>query len=80
MEALILSATAKQFIVRPHFDDRPSGQHHDPIGLLNRGQTMGNDEGRSPLHQIGKSQLDDSFGLGIQCRCRFVENKQGRVS
>jgi len=36
VEPLVLSATAKQLVVRPHFDDRPSGQHHDSIGLLNR--------------------------------------------
>jgi len=50
MEPLILSATAQQLVVRPDFDNRSSGQHHNPIGLLNRGQPMGNDNGRSTLH------------------------------
>ncbi len=36
MEPLILPPAAKQLLVCPHFDDRASGQHHDPIGLLNR--------------------------------------------
>lgn len=35
MEPLILSATAKQLLMRTHLDDRSSGQHHDSIGLLN---------------------------------------------
>jgi hypothetical protein len=80
MEPLVLSPTAKQLIVRSLFDDRASGHDHDPIGLLNRGQPMGNHDGRSILHQIGKGQLDDPLGLGVQRRRRFVEDEQGRVA
>ncbi len=50
MEPLVLSPAAKQLVVRPHFDDRAASQDHDPIGLLNRRQSMGNDDGRPILH------------------------------
>jgi hypothetical protein len=80
MEPLVLSPMSKQLIVRPHFDDQSPGQNDDPIGSLNRGQPMGNDDGRSIFHQIGERQLDDSFGLGVQCRRRFIENEQGGVA
>jgi hypothetical protein len=61
MKPLVLSPASKQLVMGPHFDNRASGQHHDPIGLLNGGQPMGNDDGRSILHQIGERQLDDPF-------------------
>jgi len=75
MEPLVLPPAAKQLVVSPHFDDRALGQDHDPIGPLNRGQPMGNDDGRSIFHQIGEGQLDDPFGLGVQRRRRFIENE-----
>ena len=80
MEPLILSPAAEQLVVRPHLDDRAPGQHHDPIGLLNRGQPMGNDDGCPIFHQIDEGQLDDPFGLGVQRRRRFIEDEQGRVT
>ena len=80
MEPLVLPPAEKQLVVCPYFDNRPSGQDHDPIGPLNRGQSVGNDDGRSIFHQIGEGQLDDPFGLGVQGRRRFIKDEQRRVA
>src|ERR1043165_2958327 len=68
MKSLVLSPSSKELVMRPHFDNRASVQHHDSISLLNSGQPMGDDYGRSILHQVGERQLDDPFGLGAQRR------------
>lgn len=39
----VQAALRQQRFVRPLFRDTPVIQHHDPVGLLHRGQAMGDD-------------------------------------
>ena len=65
--------------MRSRFDDPSFIQHDDPIGILDGGQSMGDDQCRSILHQFLQRILDAALRPGIQRRGRFVENQYGRI-
>ncbi len=53
--------------------------HHDnPMGILDRGEAVGNNEGSTPLHQMLNRLLNQLFHLRIQGRGGFVENQNRR--
>ena len=44
-----------------------------------RGEAMGDDEGRTVLHQMLERLLYEPFGLGVERRGSFVENEHGWI-
>ena len=43
-----------------------SGQNGDPVGSLDRGESMGDHERGPALHEIGQGHLDHALRLRIQ--------------
>src|SRR5690349_16130411 len=54
-------------------------QHKDLVGAPNGCQTMRDDKGGPPHHQIGEGFLHVKFGFGVKFRSGFIENKDRRV-
>ena len=61
------------------FDDAAVVHHGDVVGVLDRGQTVGDHEGRAPLHQGVHPLLDESFRTRVDGRGRLVQDEHGRV-
>ena len=60
----------------PYF---PVFEYHDSIGRPDRLESVGNDDGRSALHEGFQCRLNDRFGLSIDARSRLVEYEYLRV-
>ncbi len=54
-------------------------QHDDLIGFGNRAQAVGDGDHRAPLPRAGQRVLDLLLGVGIQRRCRLVQQQDRRV-
>ena len=54
-------------------------EYQNTIRMLNRRQSVGNHEHCAPLQQSVDRLLHQSFTLGIERRCGFVENEDWRV-
>ncbi len=80
MQAAIGASLPKQFVMRARFNDSPSIQDDDSISVLNSREPVCDHQRRSILHQIGQGQLYDPFRLGVECRCRFIEDQKRRVT
>ena len=65
--------------MRALLDDAPVLHHRDHVGVAHRGQTVGDDQGRAPLHQVLEGPLDDRLGLGVERRGGLVEDQDRRV-
>src|SRR5947207_15465764 len=54
-------------------------EHDDLVDVVDRSETMGNDESRSAAHEFFDRLHDGSFGGGIERGGRFVEKQDRRV-
>lgn len=54
-------------------------QHHDGVGVLDRGEPVGNDEHRAAFHQSVHALLDNGLGVGVDGRGCLVQDHHGRV-
>ena len=79
IELIIFSLLGDQVIVRTALDDAALFHNHDTVGVLYRGETMGDDKGRAALHQGIHTVLDKLFGTGINGGCRFIKNQCRRI-
>ena len=61
------------------FLDAVLGKHQDSLGVLDSGQTMGNDERGAVFGQFLKRILNDALTFVIQRRGRFVKDQDRRV-
>lgn len=66
-----------QLFVAASLDNPPLIEHHDLIGVPDRGQTMGDGYQRAVSEKCCEAALDRQFRLGVQCTGRFVQNKDG---
>ena len=49
--------------------------YHYLVSVLYSRQPVGDDNGRTVLHQVGESVLHKPLALSIESRCRLVQNK-----
>ena len=54
-------------------------EHEDAVGVANGSEAMGDDEGRSPLHQPLEGDMHQPFAFGVEGARRFVEQQDGRI-
>lgn len=55
------------------FDDTPCFEHHDVVGPLNGGETVGNHQSGGILQGVVDSLLNELFGDGVKAAGGFVE-------
>src|SRR5215208_2897321 len=79
VQPAIDSASNDKFLMRALFADTVLSHHHDPVSVFNRCEAVGNHERRASFGQLGERLLDELFGLGIECRCSFIQNENRRI-
>ena len=68
-----------QFIMAARLDDFPPVHHHQPVGFVQGGQTVGDRDRGAAAHQVVQCLLNFLFGLGIDGRGRFIEDQDARI-
>ena len=68
-----------QFVVVADFDDLAAIEHHQPVGLAQRRQAVGDGDGGAAMDQVVEGFLDFLLGRGIHRRGGFVEDQDARV-
>ncbi len=51
----------------------------DAVGILDGGETVGDDEGGACGHEVVERVLDELFGLGVHTGGGFIEDEDGLV-
>src|ERR1700692_98909 len=64
-----------QGFVRSPLDDFSAFDHQDLIRPANRGEAMRDHKSRAPLHEIGKTVLDQRLRFGIEARRSLIEDQ-----
>ena len=68
-----------QLLVGAGLDDPASLHHHQPVGVAQGGEPVGDGKGGAPLHQMGQGLLDVFLGLYIDRGGGLVEDEDTRV-
>ena len=79
MQLVILALSGHEIFMGALFNDFPTDNNHDAMGIRNGGQAMGNHKSGSSLHQIFQSLLHQHFRFGIQSGGGLVKDQYGRV-
>lgn len=79
VKACVIAIERQQLGMTPALDNTPLIHDENQIGLLDRRQTVGDHQRRTPLHHLIQGSLDMPLGLRVQRRGRFVENQQGCI-
>ena len=64
-----------QLFVGAGLDDPALVQHDDQVGVGDRAQAVGDDEGRAAPEQVGQRGLDELLALGVEVARGFVEDR-----
>ncbi len=67
-------AIGEELGVRAHLNGQAAVHHHDKVGVDDRRQPVGDDEGGSAAEQIGQRSLDQDLGGGVQRASRLVQD------
>ena len=79
MQSAVHAADRDEFLMRALLGDALFRDDDDAVRILDRRESMGNDERRAALRQLGQRLLNRRFGLRIQRRCRLIENENRRI-
>ena len=78
-ETGVMTVEGKELVVGATFDDASVVQDADEVGVPDSAESMRDDECGAVTHKVLQGLLNELFGLGVECGCGFVEDKQGRV-
>ena len=78
-EIRVQPATGHEFSMCAHVDDASAVHHHDAVGALHSGESMGDDEGGAPLHGLFERGLHSPFALRVERAGGFVQQQQRGV-
>jgi len=67
----------EKFLVPPALDDAPVLDHEDHVRVADRGEPVGDDEGRPTAHEGVERLLHDVLRFGVERGGRLVEDEQG---
>src|ERR1700682_6473583 len=79
IKIVIATAQSIEFFVGAVFDNPSQFDNQDLIGAADGGKPVSDDEGRSSLHQVGKTLLSQLLGLRVEAGSGFVENQDARL-
>ena len=79
MQRCIQAAAVQQIIVTSHLHDPALVEHDDSIGVFDRREPMGDDQGGAALHQKRQLLLNPPLRFIVERRGRLVENQHRRV-
>jgi hypothetical protein len=69
------AASREECLPRPSLDQQPSLEDQNLVGSTQRGEAVGNDDGRASSGESEDPLYDKRFGVGVQCRGRLVEDE-----
>ena len=72
--AVVEALFGHQLVVRGHLDDLAAVDHHDPGGVADGGQPVGDGEAGLALHQLPQALLDQLLGAGIHVAGGLVQD------
>ena len=75
----IQRALLDQLAMSAHRHQAPLVDDRDALGVLDRGQPMGDDQRGTPGHQAGQCLLDQVFALRVEGAGGFVQQQDRRV-
>ena len=79
VERSVETAGAHQLDMRPRFGHPSTINHQDLVGVLHRGQPVGDQDRRAPRQDRLETGQDLPLGLGIDRRQRVVEDQDLRL-
>ena len=79
VELEIVTFSLHQLVVVAHFHDAATVHHHQPVGLAQGAQAVGDGDRGPSLDQVIQRFLDFLFSLSIDRRCGFVEDQDTRI-
>ena len=79
MELLVVSIFLYQLVVGTTLHNPALMQYADFVGMLDGTQSVGDSHGGARLHQFLQGILHQTLALGVECRCRLVENEDRRI-
>ena len=84
VEPGVLAAAGQQLGVAPLLDHPPLRQHHDPVGVADGGEPVGDHQGgavarRAEPHERLEGALHLALALGVEGAGGLVEDQDGRV-
>lgn len=65
IELVIRALLGDEAVVAAALNDAAMVKHHDDIGVHDRGEPVGDDEHRAPLHELIHALLDNGLGMGV---------------
>ena len=79
IELIILAVFRNQLLMIAALDDMAELQHHNNICVLNRGQTVRDNEHRTSVHEAVHAGLHDGLRAGINRAGRLIKNHNRRI-
>src|SRR5882672_9160385 len=80
VESPVEAIGRQQVVVTAALDDAPLRQHHDEIGVLHRGQAVGDDEHGAMLHEAFDRLLHQALRFGVEGARGFVEDQERGIA
>src|SRR5262249_47673633 len=69
----------QQLLMRSHFPHLSFVYHQDAVGILNRRESVRNDEIRAIHHKFGKGILNEHFCFRIDTRGGLIKHENRRI-
>ena len=79
MEFFVISIDLQKCVVCASRNDSSLMEYADLVGILHRGESVGDGDSGARLHQPFQGILHKPFALGVEGRCCLVENQNGRI-
>src|SRR5918999_1485779 len=79
VEREVAALSCEQLLVRPLLDDASLLEHDDEIGVANRREAVGDDDGGTAGQEPPQGELDLALGADVDAGRGFVENEDARV-
>src|SRR5882762_9152722 len=79
VEAVVNAALGEEFLVRALFAEAALVEDENTVGMLNRAETMRDDQRGAAAEQAVEGIADLQLGLGIHARSSFVKDEEARI-
>lgn len=74
VQLVVPAVLGQQFLMGALLQNFAVGQHDDVVGVLDRGQAVGDHEHGADAAHLFQRILNQQLGLGVNIRCGFVQN------
>jgi hypothetical protein len=79
MKTRVESLLCQQVLGRPCLDDSSVLERHNPVGVADGGQPMGDEERGAAFHEPSQRLQQEPLGPRVQGAGRLVQDQDGRI-